>query len=136
MFEPVAAFSGFAVKDLQQAQAFYADKLGLTVDDTGMGLQLHLPGGTTVFVYPKPDHQPASFTILNFVVTDIDAAVDTLAARGMRLEKFEGAYQDDKGIARGLSHNRGPDIAWFRDPSGNILSVLQDTPNVADASNS
>jgi catechol 2,3-dioxygenase-like lactoylglutathione lyase family enzyme len=125
MFNPVSAFSGFSVNDLAAAKEFYA-KLGLTVEPDGVGLRLHLPGGgATVFIYPKDDHQPASFTILNFAVEDIDAAVDDLTSRGIQFERYEGMPGvDAKGIMRGREHNTGPDIAWFLDPAGNILSVL------------
>jgi catechol 2,3-dioxygenase-like lactoylglutathione lyase family enzyme len=117
------AFSGFAVGDLERAREFYGDTLGLEVEvlDGGPGLMnIHLAGGRDTFVYLKPDHEPANYTILNFPVDDVDAAVDELAARGVAFERYEGAEQDEKGIARGP----GPDIAWFRDPAGNILSVL------------
>ena len=90
-----------------------------------MGLEVSLPSGGSVFVYLKADHQPATFTILNFVVEDIDAAVDELKGKGVEFEIYEEMQQDEKGIARGKSQNRGPDIAWFKDPAGNILSVLQ-----------
>jgi catechol 2,3-dioxygenase-like lactoylglutathione lyase family enzyme len=121
-----AAFSGFSVNDMAKCHEFYAKILGLQVDDEGMGLRLHLPEGGVVFVYPKQDHQPASFTILNFVVENIDEVVDELNARGVSFERYQGMPQDEKGILRGRSQNMGPDIAWFKDPSGNILSVLQD----------
>ena len=121
-----AAFSGFSVNDLAKSNEFYTKTLGLKVDDEGMGLSLHLPGGGTVFIYPKPDHQPATFTILNFVVENIDKAVDELKSRGVTFERYEGPPQDEKGILRGRSQNMGPDIAWFKDPSDNIMSVLQD----------
>ena len=115
------AFSGFAVDDLDKARAFYGDTLGLrTSEDHGL-LTLHLAGDREVLVYPKPDHSPAVFTLLNFPVDDIDAAVDELTARGVAFERYDGFDQDDKGIARG----QGPEIAWFRDPAGNILSVLK-----------
>jgi catechol 2,3-dioxygenase-like lactoylglutathione lyase family enzyme len=128
MFKAKAAFSGFSVDDLAKAKEFYTHTLGLKVDDPGMGLRLHLPGGGTVFVYPKEDHQPATFTILNFEVDNIDEAVDDLTSRGVKFEHYEGDLRtDEKGVARGLSQNRGPDIAWFKDPAGNILSVLQDS---------
>lgn len=126
MFVAKAAFSGFSVNNLAKAKAFYAGILGLEVEESGMGLQLHLPGGATVFVYPKGGHQPASFTILNFEVGDIDAAVDELLKRGVKFERYEGIPSDAKNILRGLSQQQGPDIAWFKDPAGNILSVLQD----------
>ena len=126
MFKPKAAFSGFSATDLKKVQKFYEETLGLTVEDTGMGLKLSLPGGGTVFVYEKENHEPSSFTILNFTVDDIDKAVDELIELGVEFEKYEGFNQDEKGIARGLAAKQGPDIAWFKDPSGNILSVLQD----------
>ena len=126
MLKVKAAFSGFSVDDLARSNEFYTKTLGLKVDDEGMGLRLHLPDGGTVFIYPKPDHQPATFTILNFVVENIDEAVDELKSRGVSFERYEGSPQDEKGILRGRSQNIGPDIAWFKDPSGNILSVLQD----------
>jgi len=118
-----SGFSGFSVDDLPAALTFYRDTLGLDVRDTGMGLELHL-GATHVFIYPKDDHVPATFTVFNFEVADIDAAVDELVAAGVVLERYEGAPQDEKGIARGKAANMGPDIAWFTDPAGNILSVL------------
>lgn len=116
------AFSGFSVNDVPKAKQFYADVLGLRVTEENGMLQLHLAGGRDVLVYPKPDHTPASFTILNFPVADIDAAVDDLVARGVTFERYAEIPSDDKGIARG----EGPAIAWFTDPAGNILSVLQD----------
>jgi len=118
-------FSGFSVDDIDAARAFYRDILGLDLEDNPMGaLNLKLPQGGIVFVYPKADHAPASYTILNLEVADIDVAVDELAAKGVELARYEGSYQDEKGIARGKAANRGPDIAWFTDPAGNILSVL------------
>jgi catechol 2,3-dioxygenase-like lactoylglutathione lyase family enzyme len=121
MLENSKAFSGFAVDDIPAAQAFYADKLGLRVtEDNGM-LTLHLAGGERpTLIYPKPDFVPATYTILNFQVDDVEAAVDELTSRGVEFEKYDGFDQDEKGIARG----NGPDIAWFKDPAGNILSVL------------
>ncbi len=133
MFTPKKAFSGFSVDDQAKAQKFYTEVLGLTVEDTGMGLQLHLPVGGNVFVYAKGEqHVPATFTILNFVVENIDEAVEELTKRGVHFEKYENFpfEQDEKGIARGLAAKKGPDIAWFKDPAGNILSVLQND-NVA-----
>jgi len=124
MLTITGAFSGFSVDDQTAAHAFYGDTLGLEVVDTGMGLELHLGGTTKVFVYPKSDHVAATFTVLNFEVADIDAAVDELVAAGVELKRYEGAHQDDKGIARGKAAGFGPDIAWFTDPAGNILSVL------------
>lgn len=126
MFKALAAFSGFSVDDLAKAQKFYTEILGLKTDDGDMGLKLHLPGGGTVFVYPKDDHQPATFTILNFAVDDIDEAMNELKGKGVTFEQYDG-MTDESGVARGLAANRGPDIAWFKDPAGNILSVLQDS---------
>jgi catechol 2,3-dioxygenase-like lactoylglutathione lyase family enzyme len=115
------AFSGFAVADVEQAKAFYGDTLGLDVSEEHGLLTLHLAGDRPTIVYPKPDHEPANFTILNFPVDDVDAAVDALTDRGVRFERYEGFPQDEKGIMRG----HGPDIAWFKDPSGNILSIIK-----------
>lgn len=115
------AFSGFSTDDIDAARAFYADTLGLRVTDENGMLNLHLGGGANVLVYPKDGHQPATYTCLNFPVDDIDAAVDALAARGVTFQRYDGMSQDERGIARG----DGPPIAWFTDPAGNILSVLQ-----------
>jgi catechol 2,3-dioxygenase-like lactoylglutathione lyase family enzyme len=127
MFKSVAAFSGFSVDKLEKAKDFYTKKLGLELSDDKMGLQLKLPGGGSLFIYDKPDHEPASFTVLNFVVSDIDKAVDELTEQGIKFEHYDNmpAPLDEKGIARGLSAGQGPDIAWFKDPAGNTLSVLQ-----------
>jgi catechol 2,3-dioxygenase-like lactoylglutathione lyase family enzyme len=127
MFEQSKAFSGFAVDDLQKARQFYSETLGLKTSEANGLLTLHLAGGRDTLVYPKPDHTPATYTILNFPVADIDAAVDELTARGVRFERYEGFDQDAKGIARGLASGQGPDVAWFTDPAGNILSVLQES---------
>jgi len=122
MFTKTKAFSSFAVPDLDAARSFYSDTLGLEVSDGPMGvLALELEGDRTILVYPKPDHEPANYTILNFPVEDVDAAVDELTARGVELERYEGFDQDERGIARG----DGPDIAWFKDPAGNVLAVLK-----------
>lgn len=127
MFKPKTVFSGFSVDDLAKAKAFYSEILGLEVDEDAMGLRLHLPDGATVFVYPKKDHRPATFTIMNFVVEAIDEAVDELARRGVIFERYDGELKtDEKGIARGISRKQGPDIAWFKDPAGNFLSVLEE----------
>jgi catechol 2,3-dioxygenase-like lactoylglutathione lyase family enzyme len=127
MVKTKRAFSGFSVSDLAAAKKFYGATLGLKIEDDGVGARLQLPGGGTVFVYPKHDHQPATFTILNFVVDDIDAAVDDLTSRGVRFERYDsGPKQDEKGILRGRAQNRGPDIAWFQDPAGNVLAVIQE----------
>jgi catechol 2,3-dioxygenase-like lactoylglutathione lyase family enzyme len=122
MFKDSQAFSGFSVNDTATAKRFYTDTLGVEVTENEQGLQLHLGGGTTVFVYPKPDHVPATFTVLNFPVEDVERAVDELAARGVHCEHYPGmAEQDEKGIYRG----EGPLIAWFTDPAGNVFSVIQ-----------
>jgi catechol 2,3-dioxygenase-like lactoylglutathione lyase family enzyme len=116
------AFSGFAVDDLGRAKTFYEGTLGLRVTEEPEGLVLHLGSGATVFVYPKSDHIPATFTVLNFPVDDTERAVDQLTAAGVRFERYEGELQtDSKGIYRGP----GPLIAWFKDPAGNIFSVLE-----------
>ena len=121
MLADTTAYSGFAVPDLDAARAFYAETLGLrvTVLEEGVLLQLDLAGDRPTLIYAKQDHVPAVYTILNFVVDDVEAAVDGLTARGVTFERYEGFGQDERGIARG----QGPDIAWFTDPSGNILSV-------------
>jgi predicted enzyme related to lactoylglutathione lyase len=121
MFENTKAFSGFAVDDLEGARKFYGETLGLNTSEQYGLLTLHLAGGRDTLVYPKPDHVPANYTILNFQVDDIDAAVDQLVSRGVRLERYDGLGQDEKGINRA----GGPYIAWFKDPAGNILSVLK-----------
>jgi catechol 2,3-dioxygenase-like lactoylglutathione lyase family enzyme len=123
MFANTKAFSGFAVDDVPAARKFYEDTLGVNVSEANGLLTLELAGDRNTLVYPKPDFAPAGYTILNFPVDDIDAAVDELTARGVRFERYDGFDQDEKGIARG---EEGPYIAWFKDPAGNILSVLQD----------
>jgi catechol 2,3-dioxygenase-like lactoylglutathione lyase family enzyme len=125
MFANTKAFSGFAVDDLEKARSFYEDTLGLEVSEENGLLNLRLAGGRDTLIYPKPDFQPATYTILNFPVPDIDEAVDELTRRGVSLERYEGSEQDEKGIYRG-GDDRGPSIAWFTDPAGNILSVLED----------
>jgi catechol 2,3-dioxygenase-like lactoylglutathione lyase family enzyme len=115
------AFSGFAVDDIEKARAFYAGTLGIeTTEEHGM-LTLHLAGDRPTLVYPKADHEPAGYTILNFPVDDIDAAVDALSERGVEFLRYEGFGQDERGVMRG----QGPPIAWFADPAGNVLSVLE-----------
>ena len=126
MFADTKAYSGFAVDDFKKAQEFYGETLGVktTVLDEDNGLmQLDLAGDRGTLVYAKPDLQPANYTILNFSVDDVDAAVDELTSRGVTFERYDGFDQDEKGVARG----EGPDIAWFKDPAGNILSVLQES---------
>jgi predicted enzyme related to lactoylglutathione lyase len=122
MFADTKAFSGFAVDDLEAAKKFYGETLGLRTSEHYGLLTLHLAGGRDTLAYPKPGHEPASYTILNFQVDDIDAAVDELTRRGVRFERYDGIGQDDKGINRA----GGPYIAWFKDPAGNILAVLQE----------
>jgi predicted enzyme related to lactoylglutathione lyase len=123
MFKDSKAFSGFAVDDTETARDFYGTTLGLDVELGEMGLlALNLAGSRPVMVYPKPDFEPATYTVLNFPVRDIDAAVDGLSERGVAFEVYDGFEQDEKGIAR---DNGGPPIAWFRDPAGNILAVLE-----------
>jgi catechol 2,3-dioxygenase-like lactoylglutathione lyase family enzyme len=119
------SFSGYSVNDTAAALAFYRDTLGLDAVDNGMGIDLGLPGGQHVFLYEKSDHAPATFTVLNLEVADIDTAADELAAAGVSLERYPGMPQDEKGIMRGREAGQGPDIAWFTDPAGNILSILR-----------
>jgi catechol 2,3-dioxygenase-like lactoylglutathione lyase family enzyme len=121
MFRDSHAFSGFSSNDIAATRAFYADTLGLEVTEANGMLTLHLAGGGNVIVYPKDNHEPATFTVLNFPVADIDRAVDQLTAAGVRFERYEGAGQDERGIARAYP----PPIAWFKDPAGNILAVLE-----------
>jgi catechol 2,3-dioxygenase-like lactoylglutathione lyase family enzyme len=124
MFKDTKAFSGFSVNDLQKAQEFYGQTLGLDVTKDKEGLVLHITGGCKIFIYPKPNHAPATFTILNFPVDNVEKAVGELAKRGVRFEIYsEGDLKtDEKGIFRG----EGPKIAWFKDPAGNFLSVLEE----------
>jgi catechol 2,3-dioxygenase-like lactoylglutathione lyase family enzyme len=124
MFKNTKAFSGFSVDDLRKAKAFYSQTLGLEVSELPEGLELQIANGAGIFIYPKPNHTPATFTILNFPVDDIEQAVNELTKRGVRFEHYnQGDLKtDEKGIARGP----GPNIAWFKDPAGNILSVLEE----------
>jgi catechol 2,3-dioxygenase-like lactoylglutathione lyase family enzyme len=124
MFKDAKAFSSISVNDLQKAKEFYGQTLGLKISETDEGLELNLAGGNTVFFYPKPNHTPASFTVLNFRVNDIEDAVEELTILGVRLERYNQAdlKTDEKGIMRGP----GPQIAWFKDPAGNILSVVEE----------
>jgi catechol 2,3-dioxygenase-like lactoylglutathione lyase family enzyme len=119
------AYSGFAVDDVEKAVDFYRDTLGLDVSEEHGQVNLRLAGGRDTLIYPKPDFTPATYTILNFPVDDIDQAVDQLTERGVRFERYDGFEQDEKGIARALGG--GPDIAWFKDPAGNILAVLEES---------
>ena len=122
MFGGAKAVGSFSVDDLAMAGKFYGETLGLRVSEEGGALMLHLAGDQPILVYPKPDHTPASFTVLNFPVDDIDQTVDELAARGVPIQRYEGFETDDKGIYRG----EGRSIAWFSDPAGNVLSVFQE----------
>lgn len=124
MVTTVDGFSGFSVDDVPKALAFYRDTLGLDAQANDMGgIELQV-GATRVFVYPKPNHEPATFTVLNLVVLDIDAAADELASAGVELARYEGMPQDDRGIMRGSATGDGPDIAWFTDPAGNVFSII------------
>lgn len=124
IFKNTRAFSGFSVNDVKKAKEFYGETLGLDVAERMGGLELQIEGGTRIFVYPKPNHTPATFTILNFPVKDVEKSVDQLTKRGIRFEQYEGDIKTDKkGIAGG---GKGPQIAWFKDPAGNILSVLEE----------
>ena len=121
------AFSGFAVNDIKLAKAFYQDTLDLDVELGDMGiLTLKLAGGSEVIIYPKPDHSAATFTVLNFPVKDIESTVDQLTAKGVKFERYDSAVPDLKPDAKGIYRGKGPTIAWFKDPAGNILSVLEE----------
>lgn len=124
MFKDTEVFSGFSVDDLAKAKEFYSEVLGLDVSEMPEGLDLNIAGGSHIFIYPKDNHTPATFTILNFPVGDVDQTVDDLTERGVRFEIYDqpGLKTDSKGIARG---GPGPTIAWFKDPAGNLLSVLE-----------
>jgi catechol 2,3-dioxygenase-like lactoylglutathione lyase family enzyme len=122
MFQKSKAFSGFSVDDLAAAKAFYGDTLGVALEETNGMLNLHLGGGGVVLIYPKPNHTPATFTVLNFPVDDVERAVDELTAKGVQFEHYEGEMATD---AKGIMRGQGPLIAWFKDPAGNIVSVLQ-----------
>jgi predicted enzyme related to lactoylglutathione lyase len=122
MFANTKAFSGFAVDDIEAAKKFYGETLGLEVSEENGLLRLHIAGGTDILAYPRPNHTPAAFTILNFPVDDIEAAVDELVRRGVRFERYDQLEADERGIFRG----GGPYIAWFTDPAGNVLAVLQE----------
>jgi predicted enzyme related to lactoylglutathione lyase len=121
MLQTKSAFSSFSVNDLQKAKRFYGQTLGLKISESEMGLELH-PGDTDVFIYSKPNHAPATFTVLNFLVDDIEKAVDELQKKGVQFEHYEGEIKTDE---KGIHQNGGPSIAWFKDPAGNILSVLE-----------
>jgi catechol 2,3-dioxygenase-like lactoylglutathione lyase family enzyme len=129
MFKNTKAFNSFSVDNIEKARQFYQDTLGLEVQKVPMGeeslLELHIPGSNNVMIYPKPNHQPATFTVLNFPVDDVEKTVDELTSRGVKFEHYDvpGIQTNEKGIA--LGNGQGPDIAWFTDPAGNILSVLK-----------
>jgi hypothetical protein len=125
MLRNSSAFSGFSVDDLLKAKIFYSDVLDLNVAESPMGLlELHIEGGYKIVIYPKPNHQPATFTILNFPVNNIENAVDELTSKGIRFEQYDGFIKTNE---KGISHNpQGPKIAWFKDPAGNILSVIEE----------
>lgn len=128
MFKAKAGFSGFSVDNLAKAKEFYTEILRLEIGNEEMGLELILPGGGKLFVYEKDDHQPATYTMLNLIVDNIDDAVKELAGTGVTFEHYDSEYikTDEKGIARGTATGQGPDIAWFKDPAGNILSIIED----------
>lgn len=120
------AFSSFSVNDIEEAKEFYGTTLGIDVSDVGEGLQLNIEDSGAVFLYPKDDHEPATFTVLNFNVDDIEEAVDELMDRGIEFQSFAGEMKtDEKGIFRGKENGHGPNIAWFKDPAGNYLSVIE-----------
>ena len=121
----IEIFSSFSVDDLDKAKQFYGEKLGLKVEKGKMGLIIHMVGGGTIYIYPKDNHEPASFTVLNIEVDDVDAAVDELAKNGVEFEHYDGMGQDGKGISRGKTSGQGPDIGWFKDPAGNVIAILQ-----------
>lgn len=127
MFGSSEAFSGYTVNDIEAARVFYESTLGIEVSQDWMGLQLKFSGRNPVFIYEKENHQPATYTVLNFPVDNIDTAIDELSAQGVVFERYEDlpAPQDEKGVLRGKANEQGPDIAWFKDPAGNILSVLE-----------
>lgn len=127
MLKHTKAFSSFSVDDIQKAKHFYGEVLGFDVKDNPMGLlELHMKDGNKVMIYSKPNHEPATFTVLNFPVKDIDEAVDELIQKGVQLEQYKGEIKtDEKGIHRSTNPDQGPNIAWFKDPAGNILSVLE-----------
>lgn len=122
MLKESKAFSGFSVDDLGAAKGFYAETLGLEVEEQPAGLAIELATGGSVFVYPKEDHEPATFTVLNFPVEDIEAAAESLSAKGIAFERYDAFDQDERGIAAPAP---GPRIAWFKDPAGNVLSLIQ-----------
>ena len=129
MFKIKSGFPGFSVDDIAKAKQFYGETLGIKAEeDTNMGiLNVNLDNGVKVFIYPKDNHEPATYTVFNFLVENINEAVDELVTRGVKFEKYDGFDQDDKGIARSTDPSKGPNIAWFKDPAGNILSLIEGT---------
>jgi catechol 2,3-dioxygenase-like lactoylglutathione lyase family enzyme len=129
MLQDTPAFNGYSIRNMAEAKGFYQETLGLKAEELpmGMGISLKLHGGQRVFLYQKDDHQPATFTVLNFEVDHIDPVIDELIARGIKFEVYDTlpAKQDEKGVLRGKAVGMGPDIAWFKDPSNNILALLE-----------
>jgi len=128
MLTALTTFSGLSVDDIAKAKEFYVETLAFTLIDDSMGLQLELPGGSELFIYEKPDHTPATYTVLNFVVDDINETIHHLTGHhGIVMERYEGmpASQDELGVLRGKAGGDGPDIAWFKDPAGNVLALLE-----------
>jgi len=125
MFEDTQAFSGFSTNNIDKTKVFYRDVLGLDVTENMGMLTLNLATGGSVIIYPKEDHEPAVYTVLNFPVEDIDNAVEKLTALGITFEEYDEIDMDEKHIARGIQSGQGPDVAWFKDPGGNILAVMQ-----------
>lgn len=130
MLKMKSMFSGFSVDNINDAKNFYTQILGLTLEGEAMGLQLRAPDNTMLFIYPKEDHQPATFTVLNFAVDDIDKAADELTKQGVKFERYDNldgtpVEQDEKGVLRSYGSSNGPDVAWFKDPAGNVLSIIQ-----------
>lgn len=126
MLHDSKVFSGFTVDDIEKAKEFYSNTLGLEVEQDWMGLHITIADSVPIFVYQKSDHEPATYTNLNFIVEDIDKTVDGLVEKGVVFERYDSmpAEQDERGILRGKAANQGPDIAWFKDPAGNIFSVI------------
>lgn len=127
MLSNAQAFSGYSINDSAAALTFYKHILGCNIQQTDMGLELSFPNGHSVFLYEKADHVPATFTVLNFPVTDLNSTIDDLTSRGVIMERYDTlpAEQDDRGVLRGKAAGMGPDIAWFKDPAGNVLAVLE-----------
>ena len=125
MLDIISSFTSFSINDLDKAYIFYSEKIELYAERTSMGIRLHLPGGAMAFVYPKQDHEPATFTVLNLVVNDLRNAMKHLKSKGVQFQYYEGLTDEDN-IMHGIAQHQGPDIAWFKDPAGNIISILQE----------